>query len=153
MPILPKGVFRARHSERGPWYRFLPLDESAELVQIDRGISVDGEFSVLSRLFAAADPYVSLLYVPLSEQDDAHFDREFRDVFGVSITSVSLDSSCTRFPDKISKALALPRETDELVLHSVAKNVAAMPNYYEKIYISPNGRRLHIADRKVGPTV
>ena len=61
LPILPKGVFRARHSERGPWYRFLPLDESAEVVQIDRRISVDGEFSVLSRLFAAADPYASLL--------------------------------------------------------------------------------------------
>ncbi len=153
LPISPKVVFRDRHSERGPWSRFLALDGSAEVVQLDRRVSVDGEFSVLSRLFAAADPYASLLYRPLSELDDAHFDRALRDTFGIRITSVSLNSSCTRFPDEISTVLSLQHETDGLVLHSLAKNDARMPIYYEEIYIPPNGRRLHIADLKVAPTI
>ena len=149
LPILSKVIFRDRHSERGRWSRSLDLDSDAEVVQLDRHIAVGDEFSALSRLYLAANPYAGLLYRPLAELDDARFDRELREAFGVRIASVSLDSSCTRFADEICDVLSVQHGTDGLVIHAIAKDDVGMPVYYHESYIPPNGRRLHIADLKV----
>lgn len=152
LTVTPKVTFRDRYAGNGYWNEFLKLDADDEVVQVDRRIDVGGEFTVMSRFFAAADPYAGLLYRPLSELDGANFNKSLRSELGIVIAEVSQDARVAAFPQEVCGVLSLADQSAGLFLQMVGRNADGDAIYYQELYIPATERRLHMSVISGGET-
>jgi DNA-binding GntR family transcriptional regulator len=141
LPLYPKVLSRKRLSERGPWSEWL-RQKGADIVRIDRRISVNHEFSVFSRLYFNADTFPEFTKQPLATLDGANLKQLLGGAFNMPLTSVEQSVSLAKFTPETCKAIGVKPGTQGMLLESAASAGRGNPVYFLESFIPPNRRKL-----------
>ncbi len=145
LPIYPRVLSRQRLNRWGAWSTF--LEQSGDnIVLIERRISINDEFYVLSRFYVNADRFGFLLDRPLSELDQANLKGLIVKESGLPVTRVSQNLKMEVFEVEVCDTLAVKPGTVGLHVEIVAHAGKSVHMYYQELFIPPSGRELHISD-------
>jgi GntR family transcriptional regulator len=145
LPVYPKVIRRARVTRAGPWSTYL-AQPGADIVRIDRRISVNDEFQVLSCFHFDASRFRTLWTRPLAELDGMNFKVILAREFGLPITHVAQTLLVQRFDAETCRLIEVEPRTTGVVLRVVASAGRARPVYYQELSIPPSSRSLQVAD-------
>ncbi len=145
LPVFPKILSRARIREYGPWSVFLEQDGD-NIIRIDRKISINHEFSVLSRFYANADKFRILLEKSLPELENANLKLLLNLKFNLPITIVSQNLRMIEFPPVVCRELSIKKATSGLYIEAIASAGRTVHMYYQELFIPPNNRTLRIVE-------
>ena len=129
-----------------PWSLF--LDHADGLLQIDREIDVNREFSVASRIFLAGSRFDALVNEPDGALDNANIRGVLRERFGAPTSKVVEQVGAETMPDDICQLLGVGAGTVGMVVHILGFGFRDTPLSYQVIYCPPNARRLEIQPRR-----
>jgi GntR family transcriptional regulator len=143
LPLFPKVLSRTVIAERGPWSEWLRQD-GADIVRIDRRISVDGEFHVFNRFYMHAQTLPKIAAAPLGSLDGANLKQMVHTELNVPVTHVSQRVSFVKLSTEAAGAAGVKPGTRGLHLES-ATAAGRLPLYFEESFIPPNDRRLDVS--------
>jgi GntR family transcriptional regulator len=132
---------RKRISERGPWSEWL-RQKGADIVRIDRRISVNHEFSVFNRFYFNAVTFPDVATQPLSALDGANLKQLLGGAFNMPLTSVEQSVSLVKFAPEICKSIGAKPGAQGMLLESAASAGRGNPVYFLESFIPPNPRKL-----------
>jgi len=144
LPLFPKVLSRRRISERGPWSDWLQ-QRDADIVCIDRKLSVNGEFTVFNRFYFSADTFPDIAQKPLATFDGANLKQLLGSAFNLPITNVAQRISMVKFAPEICRTIGAKAGTSGILLESAASVGRSMPLYFLESFIPPNRRQLEIS--------
>lgn len=145
LPIYPKVMSRQRLNTWGAWSEF--LEQSGDnIFLVERRISINDEFFVLSRFYVNADKFGYLMEKPLTELDQANLKGLIVKESGLPVTKVSQNLKMVSFPSDICDILGARRGTMGLHVEIVAHAGKSVHMYYQELFIPPNDRQMHISD-------
>ena len=145
LPLYPKILSRTKARGEGPWTAF--LGSSAEVLRIDRRISVGDEFDVYTRLYFDARAVPAAASMPFESLDKIHWKRFLSEALHAPVTSVRQSIRLDAFPPAVTRALGLNARTHSLVLESAGTSVRGDPVYFIESFIPPGARRLDVSTR------
>lgn len=143
LPLFPKVLSRKRISERGPWSEWL-RQTGADIVRINRRISVNGEFSLFNRFYFNADTFPGIASAPLSTLDGANLKQMLGGEINMPVTYARQRISFVKFPEEASSAAGVRSGTRGMLLESAAM-AGREPLYFLESFIPPNDRRLDVS--------
>lgn len=144
LPLFPKVLARKRIAERGPWSDWL-RQKGADIIRIDRRLSVNGEFSVYNRFYFNADSFPGMGDKSLAALNSMNFKQFLGSWLKMPITNVEQRICLVKFPRQICKVIGVRPGTKSLLLESAASAGRGNPVYYLESFIPPNGRRLDLS--------
>ena len=144
LPLFPKVLSRKRIAERGAWSDWL-RQKGADIVRIDRRLSVNGEFNVYSRFYVSADTLPGITEKPLTALDGVNLKQLLGSAFNMPITNVEQRVSLVKSAPEICKAIGVKAGTKAMLLESAASAGRGNPIYYLESFIPPNGRKLDVS--------
>jgi len=145
LPLYPKIISRTKARGEGPWTAF--LGSVAEVLRIDRRISVDDEFDVYTRLYFDARAVPSAASMPFEQLDKVHWKRLLSEELHAPVTSVRQTIRLDVLPPAVTRALGLRAGTRSLLLESAGSSSRGDPVYFLESFIPPNARRLDVSSR------
>lgn len=143
LPLFPKTAARKRIAERGPWSDWL-RQRGADIVRVDRRLSVNGEFAVFNRFYFSATTFPDIADMPLAALD-ANLKQLLAGSLRAPITHVEQRVSLLKLPPEICKAIDVKAGVAGMLLESAASAGRANPIYFLESYIPPNHRRLDVS--------
>lgn len=144
LPLFPKVISRKRISERGPWSDWLQQND-ADIICIDRKLSVNGEFTLFNRFYFNAGTFPEIAQKPLSTLDGANLKQLLGSAFNLPITNVAQRISLVKFTPEICHTVGVKIGTSGMLLESAASAGLATPLYFLESFIPPNRRQLEIS--------
>jgi GntR family transcriptional regulator len=137
LPVYPKLLGHA-FAERDPRWDAL-FGPKSRLVRIDRAISIDGRFDVISRFFAVEKIAKALLKISRTRSEAVNFKTVLLRELGMPITRIA---QTIRAADKTTwKRLAFPSRPS-LLLEATAYTTGDDVAYFQELYIPANDRKL-----------
>jgi GntR family transcriptional regulator len=143
LPLFPKVLSRKRITERGPWSEWL-RQTGADIMRINRRISVNDEFNVFNRFYFNAGTFPGLASAPLSMLDGANLKQMLGDEINMPVTYVRQRMSFVKFPEDASSAAGVKSGTRGMLLESAAM-AGREPLYFLESFVPPNERRLDVS--------
>ncbi|MES2482344.1 MAG: GntR family transcriptional regulator [Pseudomonadota bacterium] len=143
LPIFPKMITRKRVTQRGPWSHWLQ-QEGADIVRIDRRLSVSGEFNVFNRLYFNANTFPHLAEQPLESLDGVSLKQLLSSALNMPITNVRQCALLVTCAPHICNAIGIGTGTHAMLLESAASAGRANPVYFLESFIPPTHRRLYL---------
>jgi GntR family transcriptional regulator len=145
LQLYPKIVSRTRARGPGPWVDF--LGPAADILRIDRRISVGDEFNVYTRLYFDARAVPAAASMAFEALDKVHWKRFLSDALHAPVATVRQAIRVDAFPPAVTRALGLNARTRSLVLESAGTSVRGDPVYFIESFIPPGARRLDVSSR------
>lgn len=145
LPLYPKIVSRTQARGGGPWRDFLGAE--ADVLRIDRRISVGDEFHVYTRLYFDSRAVPSAATMPFESLDKVHWKRLLSEELHAPVTNVRQAIRMDEFPGTVCRALGLRAGTHALVLESAGTSVRGDPVYFLESFIPPAAGRLDVSGR------
>jgi len=146
LPVYAELISRKFIAERGPWS--LPLQQAGQnIVRIDRRISINREFNVLSRI------YLNLLRFPLFMAFEPHelatsnIKRLLTKHYRVSIAHIEQSMQPEQFPASVRKLMAQPATPGGVRLDLLAMEANGDAAMYQELYVPINPYRLVVSDK------
>jgi GntR family transcriptional regulator len=137
LPVYPKLLGHAL-AEKDPRWDAL-FGHKPKLTRIDRALSIDGRFDVISRFFAVESIAKALLKISRARNEAVNFKTILLRELGMPITRIA---QTIRTPDRTTwKRLALPSRPN-LLLEATAYTTGDEVAYFQELYIPPNDRKL-----------
>lgn len=143
LPLYPKVLSRKRIDERGPWSDWL-RQTGADVVRVNRRISVNGEFDLFNRFYFNAETFPGIASAPLATLDGANLKQMLGNQVSMPVTDVRQRVSYVKFPEEAASATGVRAGTRGLLLESAAM-AGRHPLYYLESFIPPNERRLDVS--------
>lgn len=143
LPLFPKVLARKRIDERGPWSEWL-RQTGADIVRVNRRISVNGEFNVFNRFYFNASTFPQIASAPLSTLDGANLKQLLAGAINMPVTDVRQRICYVKFPDEASTGAGVKPGTRGMLLES-ASMAGRQPLYFLESFIPPNDRRLDVS--------
>jgi len=144
LPLYPKVLAPRRIADRGAWSQWL-RQKDADIVGIDRKLSVNGEFVVFNRFYFNADTFPEIAMKPLAALDGANLKQLLGTSFNMPITNVQQRVSLVRFTPDICKATDVKPGTRSMLVESFGRAGRGNAVYFLEAYIPPNSRRLDVS--------
>lgn len=149
MPVYSKAVKREAVTTVGPWNAYFPGADD-HVIRIDRVISVNNEFNVLSRFYADQRLLPALWEKPLAKLSGVNFKRLIMLESNVPITRIEHFVRATSFDDTVASVLQLKPPATGLFLQAAAHMGRETCVYYQEFFIPPTERTLVIPDGVLG---
>jgi GntR family transcriptional regulator len=143
LPLFPKVLSRTLIDERGPWSEWL-RQGGADIVRIERRISVDGEFHVFNRFYLHAQTFPKIAAAPLASLDGANLKQMVHSELNGPVTDVRQRVSLVKLSPEAASAAGVKPGTRGMHLES-ATAAGRLPLYFEESFIPPNERRLDVS--------
>lgn len=143
LPVYPKVLSRTLIEERGPWSEWL-RQRGADIVRIDRRVSVADEFQVFNRFYLNAQAFPSIASAPLARLDGANLKQMAHAEVNVPITDVRQRVSLVKLSPEAAGIAGVKTGTCGMHLES-ATAAGRLPLYFEESFIPPNKRRLDLS--------
>ena len=143
LPLFPKVLSRTLIDERGPWSEWL-RQGGADIVRIERRISVDGEFHVFNRFYLHAQTFPKIAAAPLASLDGANLKQMVHSELNGPVTDVRQRVSLVKLSPEAASAAGVKPGTRGMHLES-ATAAGRLPLYFEESFIPPNDRRLDVS--------
>ena len=136
LPIYPRLLGHEAVGKDPRWSRL--FGEHARIVRIDRMISINDEFEILSRFFAPNAIARPLLRLPRDKIETANF-KLILLRGGMPITRIA--QTIAMADRKVWRRLAL-RSQPHLAIEATAYSANGEAAYFQEFYVPPNSRRL-----------
>jgi GntR family transcriptional regulator len=137
LPVYPKLLGHAL-AEKDPRWDVL-FGHKPKLTRIDRAISIDGRFDVISRFFAVENIAKALLKISRTRSEAVNFKTILLRELGMPITRIA---QTIRTADRATwRRLGLPLRPN-LLLEATAYTTGDEVAYFQELYIPPNDRKL-----------
>lgn len=143
LPLFPKVLSRKRIEERGPWSEWL-RQTGADIVRINRRISVNGEFNLFNRFYINASTFPGLASAPLSALDGANLKQMISSEINIPVTDVRQRISFVKFSEEAASGAGVKPGTRGMLLESAAMG-GREPLYFLESFIPPNELRLDVS--------
>lgn len=143
LPLYPKVLSRKRIEERGPWSEWL-RQTGADIVRINRRISVNGEFDLFNRFYVNASTFPGLASAPLSALDGANLKQMLGQEINMPVTDVRQRISFVKFGEEAANGAGVKTGTRGMLLESAARG-GREPLYFLESFIPPNELRLDVS--------
>lgn len=144
LPLFPKVLGRKRIPAPGPWSDWLQ-QRGADIVCIDRKLSVNGEFTLYNRFYFNAETFPAIARQPLRSLDGANLKQLLGSSFNMPITNVEQRISLVKFAAEICEAIGVKTQTSGMLLESAASAARGTPLYFLESFIPPNRRKLDVS--------
>jgi len=144
LPLFPKVLGRKRIPERGPWSDWLQ-QRGADIIRIDRRLSVNGEFTIFNRFYFNAATFPDIAEKPLQELDGANLKQLLGSRVNMPITHIEQRISMVTFAPEIVRAAGWKSRARGMLLESAASAGRSVPVYFLESFIPPNGRKLDVS--------
>jgi GntR family transcriptional regulator len=145
LPVSPRVISRTLIEERGAWSEWL-RQGGADIVRIDRRVTVGDEFHVFNRFYMNAQTFPKLATAPLASLDGANLKQMVHSEVNVPVTDVRQRVSLVKLSPEAASAAGVKPGTRGMHLES-ATAAGRMPLYFEESFIPPNDRRLDVSSR------
>jgi GntR family transcriptional regulator len=143
LPLFSRVLSRKRTAERGAWSEWLD-QKGADIMRIDRRLSINGEFTVFNRFYFNADRFPEVSAKPVSALDGVNLKELLGSVFNAPITNIEQRVSFVKFTPEICEATAVKPGTTAMLLESAGSAGRGNPIYFLESFIPPNQRRLDV---------
>ncbi len=150
LPVYPKIIARKTISSRDSFARLINPD-TGRLIQIDRIIVIEDQFSMLSKFFMAAERFRGFLDKSIQELESVNFKTILRREYNLSIQYMNHTVQMMKFSREVARHIGVPVGTTGIVLRIIAISAAKKPVYYQELFIPPNDLKLHISDSMLLP--
>lgn len=144
LPLFPKVLSRKRIAERGPWSDWLQ-QRGADIIRIDRKLSVNGEFTLFNRFYLNAETFPGIATQPISALDGANLKQLLGGSFNMPITNVEQRISLVKFSPEICQTMGVNSGTSGMLLESAGSAGRGTPIYFLESFIPPNRRKLDVS--------
>ncbi len=144
LPLFPKVLGRKRIAERGPWSDWLN-QKGADIIRVDRRLSVNGEFNVFNRFYFNAGTFPDIAEKPLKELDGANLKQLLGSRVNMPVTNIEQRISAVKFATEICRAAGWKAGTSGMLLESAASAGRGTPIYFLESFIPPNRRKLDVS--------
>lgn len=146
LPVFTTVISRTTTDRQGPWSHALE-QEHETVVQIDRRMEINSEFTVYSKFFVRADRFPRLLDIPTEELSGANLKTLIINAVDLPLTTIREQLRMVEFPRAVCEAIDVPRKTVGLHVQATAMAGSGLPVYYQELYIPPTERRLYMDSR------
>lgn len=143
LPLFPKVLSRERIAAVGAWSEWL-RQSGANILRIDRRISVNGEFNVFNRFYLNADAFPGIAEAPLAELDGANLKQMVGSFVSMPVTALRQRVSLVKLPQEATAALGMKPGARGMLLESAAA-AGRQPLYFLESFIPPNERQLDVS--------
>ena len=144
LPLFPKVLSRKRIAERGRWSDWLH-QQGADIVRVDRKLSVNGEFNVFNRFYFNAATFQDIAEKPLKELDGVNLKQLLGSRVNMPVTNMEQRISTVKFVSEICKAAGWKAGTSGILLESAVSAGRGIPVYFLESFIPPNRRKLDVS--------
>jgi len=146
LPIFPRILSVEKTDEQGSWSVFLE-QQGANVVRVDRQISINYEFTIYNRFYANADKFGDiLLEKPVDELDAANLKVLLNKKFNLPITILTQNMRLIEFTEGICSKTEVKYPTVGIHLEAIASAGKMIHLYYQEWYIPPNTRALRLVE-------
>ncbi|HVL09170.1 MAG TPA: GntR family transcriptional regulator [Burkholderiaceae bacterium] len=149
LPIYSKAVKREAVTAPGAWCRYFP-EAGEHAIRIDRVISVNNEFNILSRFFTDRRQLPALWEKPLPTLHGVNFKRLIMRESNMLITRIEHLVRAMQFDEEVSATLQLDAPATGMFLQAGAYMGRDACVYYQEFFIPPTQRTLVIPDGVLG---
>jgi GntR family transcriptional regulator len=140
LPIYSKAVAREMVTGPGRWTRYFGLE--AEIMRLDRVISVNDEFSIFSRFYADRALLRRLWETPISKLHGMNFKKVIVRECGLPITDITHLVRTATYDDEACERVGLPPASRGLFMQAVARTGRDRCIYYQEFSMGPTRRAL-----------
>jgi GntR family transcriptional regulator len=137
LPIFPRLLGHQVAKKDARWARL--FGSHTKIMRLDRAISVNREFDLLSRFFAPLAIAKHLLRLPRDKVETANFKAILLRELGMPICRIT--QAIGTVDKKVWRQLAI-KSPPHLVLEAIAYTADGTVAYFQEIYIPPNPRKL-----------
>ena len=145
LPAYPEVLSKKQVTVSSRWAKLLS-PKTSRLIQIDRRINIGDEFLIYNKFFVSADKYGGFLGRPNKELHSADFKTILHREYNVLLAQMSYTMQMMTFPEPVSRALKLPKQTTGMLLEILASSERKDPVYFQQAYIPPSKFKLYITD-------
>lgn len=146
-PMFTKVIARRKVKGSGAWVRWLTKGESSkEVLEIDRLITANGEFTVFNRHYLDPEKFPIFVSMPIRELDGANFAGLIQETYNLPITHIAHTFECAPFPEAARRALELPRRAHGLIVEISASAGRNRPASYQQLFIPAGATKLFISE-------
>jgi GntR family transcriptional regulator len=137
LPVYPRLIGHQPAAKDPRWAQLFGKD--ARIVRIDRVVSINDEFEVMSRFFTPAAIAKALLRRPRDEVESANFKAILLRELGMPVTRIV---QAVAAADRNACRRIGVRTRPYLVLEATAYSAQGEVVYFQELYIPPNRRKL-----------
>ena len=146
LPVYSQLISRKLLSSRGSWSA--PLNQNGQSVlRIDRKISINREFHVLSRIYVDLLRFPLLMTCPPAELASANIKLLLAKNYRVSISHIEQTMQIEPFSATVQRIMELPAEAAGAKLELLAMETAGKAVMYQELFVPNNPYRLVVSDK------
>lgn len=146
LPVFPVPLKRSTTDRHGSWSAPLRQDRHT-VIQIDRRMEINDEFTVYSKFFVLAETAPELRSAPLATLLGANLKQLIARALGRPLTALKEQLRQIVLPDEICAVIDVEPSSLGLLIEAVAYAGADTPAYYQELYVPPTERRLFLESK------
>jgi len=143
LPIFSRALSRSAVHGGGEWSRH--LGPNAQVMRLDRIITVNDEFRIFSRFYGDRQLLRQMWEMPLDSLHGANFRQVIVDHCHLPITDITRLVTQTSFDDEVAERAGVEAGTDGLRLQAIGRAGRDTGVYYQEFFIPPTRRPLQFA--------
>ena len=148
LPIFTQAIKRVAESAAGPWTDF--LGSTANVMRLDRIITVNDEFKIFSRFYADRNRLKRLWTMPMERLHGANFKHVIAGESALPITDITHLVRIGRFDLEACEHIGIVPKTHGLFVQAIARAGRDVCVYYQEFCIPPNDRALRFPEHTLG---
>ena len=146
LPVYSQLIGRKLIAARGPWS--VPLIQAGQSVmRIDRKISINREFHVLSRIYVDLLRFPLLMTCPPAELASANIKLLLAKHYRVSISNIEQSLRIEPFTAPVQRVMELAPDAGGARLELLAMESSGKAAMYQELYVPTNPYRLVVSDK------
>ena len=131
---------------RGPWSA--PLNQNGQSVlRIDRKISINREFNVLSRIYVDLLRFPLLMTCPPAELASANIKLLLAKHYRVAISHIEQSMTMAPFSPALQRVMEVPSDAVGAKMELLAVEAGSMAVMFQELYVPTNPYRLVVSDK------
>lgn len=143
LPIYSQAISRKRTKGVGNWSSYLG---KAEVMRLDRVITVNGEFRVFSRFYADIELLSPLWEMPMERLHGANFRELIVTQCRLPITDITRMVTVERFESETCERIGVVEDTKGMRLQATAKAGRDVSVYYQEFFFPETRRPLQLVE-------
>jgi len=146
LPVYSRLIGKKLMRARGPWS--VPLNQNGQSVlRIDRKISINREFHVLSRIYLDLLRFPLLMTFPPAELASANIKLLLTKHYRVFISHIEQSMKIEPFSATLQRVMELQPDAVGVKLELLAVEAAGKAVMYQELYVPNNPYRLVVSDK------
>lgn len=144
LPLFSEVLRRGKASPVGAWQpHFSTLDA---VFRIDRRLSVNNEFNLMSRCYMSERRFARIASCPLQELSGVSLKSLIAEELSSPVTESVRTIRMALFPSTACEAIGVPNRTVGGIVETLGRSVPFGTVYFHEIYVPPSSRKMMLSE-------